>query len=101
MKRRGQQGDVTPGTQEIKERKMRANKIKPAICRMRRWRGRGGERRRSCRRGSSSSMWTPAVIKVGREESREDEHKLRHKSEEDTTLNAASGEKRKKRLIVS
>lgn len=57
----------------------------------------GRRRRRSCRRG----MWTPAVIKVGREESREDEHKLRHKSEKDTTLNAASGEKRKKKGLLS
>lgn len=53
-------------------------------------------------RRSSSSMWTPAVIKVWREKSREDEHKLRHKSQDDTTLNAASGEKNgKKGLIVS
>lgn len=58
---------------------MRAKKIRPEIYRMRRG------------RGSSSSMWTPAVIKVGREKSREDIHKLRHKSEEETTLNAASG----------
>lgn len=51
-------------------------------------------------------MWTPAVIKVEREKSREDIHKLRHKSEEETTLNAASGgengkKTRKEEFIVS
>lgn len=47
-------------------------------------------------------MWTPAVIKVGREKSREDIHKLRHKSDRNHLKRCLSGGengKKKKRRV--